>query len=377
MMTFSTRATEDIRERCHRLRSPGHQSANIRQASRNTARLWSRIGRWCASAACAIVVFALSVQPSPAHADDEAGAEQLFNQARKLMKQERYEEACAKLEASEELDPAAGTIVNLAVCYRKLGKLASAWSRFRKAADIDKRTGNRKRARFARRAAAKLKKRLPSLVIQLADDSIEGIVVMRNGTVVDSVLFGESVYVDPGEHTIEVTADGYEPYSTTIEAFESELSTIEIPALEKIPEPVVEEKPDEPEPLVVPPIASDKGNPGSGRRTFGLVTSSLGVVSLGVGLGLGFSAKSTWDGAFDDGLCDVETLACDAEGQAQTDTARQRALLSTILVGAGAAVAVTGLIVYLTAPKKRKSKAVSVAPMAGNDAWGMALTGRF
>ena len=33
--------------------------------------------------------------------DAEAGAQQLFNQARKLMKAKKYEEACAKFEASE------------------------------------------------------------------------------------------------------------------------------------------------------------------------------------------------------------------------------------------------------------------------------------
>lgn len=329
---------------------------------------------------CAVLIAAAA--PSRAHAqssDAEAGAQQLFNQARKLMKAKKYKEACAKFEASENLDPAPGTTVNLAVCYQKIGRLATAWSRFRKAADLDKRAGNRKRARFSRKSAARLEKRLPSLIIQVADSDLPGFEVMRNGEVVDSNLYGESVYIDPGEHTIVARADGYKQYTQEITVAESEGSEIEIPELEAIPvekkEPDVQDSPN-PNLGNTNSTTTDQGG-GSGRRTTGLLMTSVGVVALGVGVGVGVSAMGNWNSAFDDGLCIRETLECTPEGQARTDTARQRARISTIVAGVGGVVAVAGVVIWLTAPKKRSAESVSVTPVLGSEQLGMAITGRF
>ena len=61
-------------------------------------------------------------------------AEVLFDQGRKLMGQQRYEEAAHKLEQSESLDPGVGTLLNLADCYVHLGRTASAWATYRSAA---------------------------------------------------------------------------------------------------------------------------------------------------------------------------------------------------------------------------------------------------
>lgn len=336
--------------------------------------------RWLSCAAIALVAALASAGSERAYAqssDAEAGAQQLFNQARKLMKAKKYEEACAKFEASENLDPAPGTTVNLAVCYEKVGRLATAWSRFRKAADLDKRAGNRKRARFSRKRAARLEKRLPSLIINVADSSLDGYEVMRNGEVVDVNLYGESVYVDPGEHKVVARADGYKPHAVEITAAEGEGSEIEIPELELIPVKKKDPEPIEEKPEVDITNATTTGqkDTGSGRRTTGLLMTSVGVVGLGVGIGIGFTAKSNWDSAFEDGLCDETNLQCDPEGQVRTNTARQRALISNIVTGVGAVLTVAGAIIWLTAPKKRES--VSVTPVVGSEQWGLAISGSF
>src|SRR5215471_10148564 len=86
--------------------------------------------RWrYAAAALAIAGACLMSTPRAAaqvSTEDRVAAESLFTDARRLMQAGDYEHACPKLEASRRLEPALGTTLNLADCYDKLGRTASA-----------------------------------------------------------------------------------------------------------------------------------------------------------------------------------------------------------------------------------------------------------
>jgi outer membrane protein assembly factor BamD (BamD/ComL family) len=61
-----------------------------------------------------------------AKAEDKAVAEALFREARQLLDAKQYAAACRKLEESYRLDPAGGTLMNMAMCHGKEGRGASS-----------------------------------------------------------------------------------------------------------------------------------------------------------------------------------------------------------------------------------------------------------
>src|SRR6185369_5871153 len=167
------------------------------------------------------LLLALLSLPAPALAEatpeDRASADQLYNDASKLMTAKKYAEACPKLGASQKLDPAIGTLLKLGFCSTYTGQTASAWASFNDAEAMARKAGARPRGDEAAKRAHDLEARLSKLVIESAAPDVE---VRRDGAVVDRGVLGTALPVDPGAHAITASAAGKEPWSgsVTIEA---------------------------------------------------------------------------------------------------------------------------------------------------------------
>src|SRR2546430_16366957 len=84
---------------------------------------------------------------SPARAGDPAAAQALFTEAKQLMAQGKYAEACPKFDESQRLDPGMGTLFHVGDCDEHLGKTASAWAAFLEVAAQAKAAGQPARER--------------------------------------------------------------------------------------------------------------------------------------------------------------------------------------------------------------------------------------
>src|SRR5579864_7101037 len=154
-----------------------------------------------------IALGATTLAAPSARADEIVSAQALFDQAKKAMTAHDYATACPKFEASLKLQEALGTLLNLALCYEKDGKLASAWSRFLEVAAKARAAGQTDRARIGRDRAAALAPKLSNIVLDVPPASrIDGLEIRRDGVPVEQAEWGSAIPADAGPHTIEASA---------------------------------------------------------------------------------------------------------------------------------------------------------------------------
>lgn len=145
------------------------------------------------------------------------------------MEKGEYEEACPKLEESMRLDPALGTQLNLADCYEKAGKVASAWAGFNDAASMAKSSRQADREKLARARAKALEPRLPKLLIDADAASEPALEIVRDGVAIGSASWGTPIAVDPGTHDVVASAPGKMSWRTVIDAKEGQVARVTVP----------------------------------------------------------------------------------------------------------------------------------------------------
>jgi hypothetical protein len=163
--------------------------------------------------------------PCYAAGGDGAAAEVLFREGRKDLEANKYQEACQKFAESERLDPAAGTLMNLATCEEKLGMLASAWQHWREA--IDALSAGDERVPFARARVNDLEKRLPRLTVVLPADTNPRARIFRDEVELGKASQKTPLPVDPGPHTITVQVPGRKTASKAFSIGEAEQKVLE------------------------------------------------------------------------------------------------------------------------------------------------------
>ena len=165
-----------------------------------------------------IAALLLCASAARAGADEKIAAEALFDEGRHLMMEGKFGPACVKLEESQRVDAAVGTLLYLAECYEKSGRPASAWATFREASSAARAEGQLERARIGQERATKLEPLLVKLTITVPpeDAAIAGFTVKRSSESVPQALWGAAVPVDPGDYVVEATAPGYDTFSRKV-----------------------------------------------------------------------------------------------------------------------------------------------------------------
>lgn len=322
--------------------------------------------------------------PRPACARDAAAAEGLYRTAKEAAKRGDWATACAQLAESQRLDPAPGTLLNLADCEEHRGQLAGAWQHFLQA-ETQFKAGD-SRALYARKRADALEKRVPRVIVRLAADAPPGAKIFRDDEEVGSAALGVPLPVETGSHTIVVRLGSAES-RTAVQAEEGRVVEIVVqapsppatagaPAWRATP-PLV---------LVDPSSGARPPSPGAAskgsrrafpdRRAIGWVLLATGAAGVAVGAVTGVIALG--DAQTVKARCGADYATCDAQA---VDAAHRGKLLSgwtPYLIGGGTILAGTGVYFVLsTSGAQAEAASRAAATRVGVGPQGASVVGTF
>jgi hypothetical protein len=342
------------------------------------------MGRQFSNAAIACLTFASILQGSRAAHGQSAGknpvaAQALYDEARRLVGAGNYQEACPKFKESYQLDPGGGTLLNLADCYEKQGRLALAWTTFKEALVVAQRDRRDDRMEFATQHVGALENRLAYVTVNVGEKAhAQGLSVSIDGAALGEAAWGVAMPVDPGKHTVRADAPGKRAFVTTVDV---------------APAKAVRQRID------IPELADESGGPPSdaktarvavgtataapeektnSKRTVGWVVGGAGVASIGVATYFGLRAFSRWGDRND--ACPGGV--CSSAAKSAGDDANQAATISTVAFGAGLVAVGVGTYLILSGggDKERPSPTVGslrIEPGALRRGAGLWVTGQW
>ncbi len=305
---------------------------------------------------------------SSAHAQDfqaVSAAKTLFEQGQKQMEDKNYDGACQSFKASNEAVARVGTLLNLADCYEKAGKIASAWGAYFDAISLGRRQNKPEYEDFAQKSQNRLEPLLSKMTITVPPEaSVAGMKVTRDGQAVENVALGVAIAVDPGKHVIEATAPHKLAFHTevTVDAAHKNVD-VKIEKLADAPmawahtnQPQIVEK------LVEVPSAITP------LRIGGIVLGSLGVAGVIVGSVLGFVANDKYQSALKND-CNGNASTCTPVGVTNGGTAHDLANVATGLFVGGLVAVAGGVTLFIVGapsrPETQATASLGVTPLPG------------
>jgi hypothetical protein len=282
------------------------------------------------------------------------------------MREGRNDVASRELAESKAIDPGAGTILNLAFCYEKLGRTAQAWIEYGEAIVAAHNAGRIDWERAARARAAQLEPTLRWVVLHLEKPETTGLEISIDGALVATNQLERPIPVDRGEHEVRVASLDKRPWSTTFESDPERVPTVVVPELAPVEVSTAVTAARAPVEALPRPAAPPHAALGV-QRALSLVVAGLGVGALAASGGFGLSANSRYHDANCDGTnCTPDGIVIRQSAAHLATFADVFAVTSGVLFGGAAAL-------WWISPHV----SVRLAPTTGASGVGMAAEGQW
>jgi hypothetical protein len=315
------------------------------------------VPRRCLAALLVLAVAAAPGRPAWAQSRDPAMATELFNAGRDLMKSGDYAAACPKLATSLTLDAKVGTMARLAECEEQIGQLVNARAHWAQALNLARTEGDARLGRVESEFR-RLDGLVPKIDVELGTPAPRGASLTVDQVDLGPASFGLPIPVEPGPHTVTVTADGKQAWTQVVRVSRAGAVTrVDVPPLSDAPL-----LPTAAADVVAATAATSPSRPAPATRALpiaAVATGGAGIVALGVGVAFGVVAKSKLDDSNHDG-CVGDT--CSQPGFGERNDARTAGDVSTTLFIVGGALAAAGVTLWALSPRAQHTVTVTGGP---------------
>jgi hypothetical protein len=278
-----------------------------------------------------------------AQADAQAAADALFRAGREATLAEDHQKACGYFRESQRLDPAPGTLLNLAICEERVGHLAQAWQYYRRVFDATSEQDPRRS--IVTKNLARLDQVLPRFILQRAVGAPPTTRAQLGAVSFEASTFGVAIPIDPGSHTWVVSAPGHGSVRITRVVSRGERLTLSVkpgPALARSGRTTAVHKPTSAQP------PRSKSGRAVGYALLGVGAASL--VASGITAALVLDRKSIVAEECDNKICSPDGVEAGRTGH-------RLALWSTLFFGLGLVTSGSGtyLLLSLDGPARELS----------------------
>jgi hypothetical protein len=220
----------------------------------------------------------------------------------------------------------------LGACEEARGNVATAWALLEEARQ--RLPPNDERVVMVKERIVALEPRLPKLTIRLSTAAGGG-TVKRGETPIKAGALGQPLPVDPGEHVIRWSREGYAPTEVKVTLAERESREVVVEAGPKLPDATVPS----PQPNV---HVAEAGDDGFALKVSGGVVGGIGLAGLGAGLAMILVAKQQYD----DQASRCPGNVCDRSGFDARNDARTLGDGATVAIACGGAATATGVLLF-------------------------------
>jgi hypothetical protein len=326
--------------------------------------LGSTLGLFCTTAQ----LYAAPVHAEEASAAETAAARALAVDGLKLAQANNCTEAVPKLERAEKLYHSAVVASRLGECYVNVGRLVEGTEILRKVLrepqGAEQSPALAKALERAQKVLDAAKPRIAGLTIKVA--AVQDMSVKVDGTLVPGALVDTEIPIDPGQHSVEVTAPGFLRAASRLSVAEGEKKSVSLtmsrdPNAAVAPAPTTDRAPAK-EPSSPPPRGFNEAPaapvpppspPPAPNRTAAYVALGVGAAGLATGSVLGLMTMKQHSDLKDECPAGV----CGADKQGDLDSAKRLGNFSTIAFGVGGAGLLLGTVLFFTAGPSRADRA--------------------